>query len=328
MKYNKDEILHIIKAKRTGAKGWFIGHCNYCGDEKFAVIFGNVSSFVCKKCGKHGTIYDFLRHIKRLDLATPFKNVEITQPIKKLYVKEEEVINYKMPFHSLPIGWKRIYDHEYLNGRGWEPIDYERYPVGITKLDPLYKQDYLIFPLYDEDGETKGFLARTTRNNEWVKEQNEYVKKYGGKKYLRYANSSGTDFGKYLGGINEINENTVTVILVEGLFDKTNVDKKLGLFDNDEIKCNYSFGKKISREQIKRLRDKGIFRVILLYDPDAMKESKEYSSKLNDYFEVDIGYISIDKDPGEMEQEELLEVLNNTENIVSFYFKLEKRKLL
>ena len=53
-------------------------------------------------------------------------------------------------------------------------------------------------------------------------------------------------------------------------------------FDGSEI----TFGKKISKFQIKRLLDKGVKDIVLLYDPDAVEQSKQYSLELNKYFLV------------------------------------------
>ena len=71
-----------------------------------------------------------------------------------------------------------------------------------------------------------------------------------GHRYLRYQNSVDTDFGKMVYGIDECTENTHTLIGVEGITDKFNVDRLLGLYKQEEIKCGAFFGKKISPEQM------------------------------------------------------------------------------
>lgn len=340
MLVNKEEVTKILHLKRSGNRGWFMGNCVYCGKEgHLSVIFGTVSSFDCKKCGRHGTLYDLLRYIKRFDLLTLHKNVNLEEPFKKLSIQSvEQEINYNIPVHSLPIGWKQIYHHDYLEKRGWDKEDYFRYPVGVTKLDPKLKNDYVVFACLDSTIDDKeiniGYVSRSVKSKEWIKQFNEDLPA-GRRKYLRYINSENTDFSKYLYGCNEITEKTLIVIIVEGIFDKFNVDKKLKLFESEEVKCVCTFGKKISIEQIKRLQDKKIENIILLYDPDAVKSSKEYSLSLNNYFNVQVGYISYlnemgeSKDPGDLEEEELLSVLENTEDVVSFYLsKIEKRKLL
>ena len=181
-------------------------------------------------------------------------------------------------------------------GRGITPADCKRYNIGATDLYRKY-QNYVLIPIYD-GGKIRGFLGR-----------------YGAKKVpkdrLRYNNSVGTEFSELLFGYDEITENTTTVILVEGIFDKIAVDKVLHLWDNEEIKCVCTFGKKISPEQSKKLMLKGVTNVILLYDFDAIKDIKKYGLELENNFVTSITYTSSKKDIDECTEQEALEVFTH-----------------
>jgi len=196
----------------------------------------------------------------------------------------------------MPAGWKvSLASTEYLKNRGITPDDCKRYNIGYTNLFKKY-ENYVLIPIYD-NGKIKGFVGR-----------------YGAKKVpddkLRYRNSSGTEFSELLFGYDEITENTLTVILVEGIFDKIAVDKTLRLWHTEEIKCVCTFGKKISPEQSKKLRLKGVTNVILLYDFDAIKDIKRYGLELENYFMTSIVYTT-KKDIDECSEEEALELFTN-----------------
>ena len=126
-----------------------------------------------------------------------------------------------------------------------------------------------------------------------------------------------TAFRSLLFGYDEINEHTITVILVEGIFDKIAVDKVLGLWNNDEVKCVATFGKKISEDQIHKLELKGVSRVILLYDFDAVKDIKKYGMILQQHFVTTITFTN-KKDIDECTPEEALEVFQHFYNPKEF----------
>lgn len=199
----------------------------------------------------------------------------------------------ELPVKKMPVGWKvSAKSTKYLLSRGITPEDCKRYNIGATDMFCKY-ENYVLIPVYD-GGEIRGFLGR-----------------YGARKVpdnkLRYNNSIGTEFAELLFGYDEITDNTSTVILVEGVFDKIAVDKVLHLWDGEEVKCVCTFGKKISDKQIKKLMLKGVTNVILLYDFDAVKEIKKYGLELEKYFVTSITYTN-KKDIDECSEDEALEV--------------------
>lgn len=308
-KYNIDlqDLLEgggKLNSQRTN----YICNCPFCSKDKHFYINVNTLSWDCKKCGESGNIYKLLKHLNKTYLLGG-KTIELTESLKSIRTILEEEIDkevklLELPKRKLPAGWKQYKESAYLKGRNLTKEDFKRYNLGYTTLLSKYK-DYVIIPVYDE-GEVRGFVAR-----------------YGNKKVpenkLRYNNSVGTDFGKLLFGFDEIVKNkTVTVILVEGIFDKIKVDKVLRLWDDDEVKCNCTFGKKISEYQITKLKSKGVYNVVLLYDFDALKDIKKYGFVLENYFSTTITYTSGKKDIDECSDEEALSVFDKLQRPKEF----------
>jgi len=334
----KKEIIQLFNLKRSGSRGWKIGDCPLCGKSNhLGILFeSKIPSFRCFKCSEKGTLWKLLKHVKRLDLLERNKTVDRNTYLhNKIQIEEEKLdLDYSLPKKSKPLGFKRIYSNEYLESRDFTKEQFELFPVGIAKLDPEVKNEYVIF-LIIENEECKGYVARSIKSkkeidiwNKIVKTHNEITKLQGGKflkKHLRYVNSHDTDFAKMLFGYEEIKEYTDTVILVEGITDKFNIDRLLDLYKTDDIKCNALFGKPISPYQIKKLQDKKVENTILLYDSDAIEESKKYGAELSKYFNVEIGFVPKDKDPGDLNSEELFNVMNSLENPISFSLSKVKK---
>lgn len=75
---------------------------------------------------------------------------------------------------------------------------------------------------------------------------------------MRYRNSTENDFVKLLYNYDSIIEDeTDTVILVEGVFDVIALTRKLNLYNNPSVAVVATFGKKISDTQIYKLQAKG-----------------------------------------------------------------------
>ena len=69
--------------------------------------------------------------------------------------------------------------------------------------------------------------------------------------------------------------------------------------------------------------------IFLIYDPDAIEDSKNQGYKLSSYFkEVFIGFTD-KNDPGDMDFEELSDIIDNAEPPLSFIInKVQKKKLI
>lgn len=334
MKYRENDIIKFFGLKPSGQKGWLIAeNCPYCkARDKFGVKFDSlykgkkVSSFNCfaGDCKHHGSLYQLLKDFNKLEFVD-IKFVDIQKGLEEKHINfnQDEDIDYTMEEYEVPLKYKRIYSHPYLKSRGFDDRFFQLHNIGVSFLDPKIGRDHVIF-LLEEDNKCIGWLKRSIYSKEQIKKLEE-----SGKKILRWGNSKGTDFAKYIYGIEEF-VNVETAILVEGITSKQNIDKLLDLYNRQDCKCGATFGKKISKFQIKRLLDRGVKNVILLYDPDAVQQSKIYAVELERYFNTFVGYIKDpEKDPGDLTLEELEYILTNLDSPTGFRMnKLQKKTLL
>jgi len=331
------EIFNLDIRRKT-TKGWIIGAtCPFCKkNDKFGIRFNQIGrydnhiSYNCFRgsCGERGGEYLLFREVGQEAFLKDGKYVKHVEQIenkikaKRKYI--EEPLDLSVPKASLPLGWRRVMSDPYLDSRGFEKWQYDQYKIGRTRLFKKLK-DYVVISI-EEGGENKGYVARLV----WSKERINQYKEDTGTDPLRYRNEGGIDFAKLLYGIDEITEETTTVVIVEGFFDKSNVDKQLQLNLSPKTKCLVSFGKKLSLEQIEKLkRVKNIKNVIIAYDPDAVEEVKKYGTELEPYFKVFGVFIdNPDEDVGDMGGERLGEVLDTMEPIKSFCLnRVQVRKL-
>lgn len=290
--------LNIEKETRTHE---YICDCVFCGKEGHMYVNKNTQLFDCKKCGERGNIYKLLSFLGKtylLEGATIQEDQELTSIRSIISEKHEEEVKLPdLPTVKMPIGWKVCKQSiPYLINRHVDGKTCARYNIGITNLSPRFK-NYILIPIYD-NGEIKGYIGR-------------YAAKKVPEDKLRYNNSIGTEFAQLLFGYDEIvKDETETVILVEGVFDKISVDSHLGLWEDNKIKCVCTFGKKISEYQIEKLKRKNVAKVILLFDYDALSEIKKYGILLSEYFVTGITFTN-KKDIDECTTEEALEVFSN-----------------
>lgn len=297
-----DELRDLLINPKPTRSGQYIADCPLCGKSQHFYISRKTQMWDCKKCHSYGSIYKLLRLLDKTYLlaGSTIENKERIESIREMtqdLVSNDDIELSDLPVKKMPVGWKvSAKSTKYLLSRGITPEDCKRYNIGATDMFRKY-DNYVLIPIYD-DGKIRGFLGR-----------------YGARKVpedkLRYNNSIGTEFAELLFGYDEITERTSTVILVEGCFDKIAVDKVLHLWDDEEVKCVCTFGKKISDKQIKKLMLKGVTNVILLYDFDAIKEIKKYGLELEKYFVTSITYTSDKKDIDECSEDEALEVFTH-----------------
>jgi len=296
------ELRRMLNNPTLNSRGEYICTCVFCGKERHMYVNKHTQLFDCKRCGEHGSVYKILVQLGETFLlkGTTVKNKEKIDSLRQIlvnHIEQDEVMPQLLNKVTMPAGWKVAENStEYLLGRGITSADCHRYLIGTTVLFEKYK-DYVLIPVFD-NGEIRGFVGR-------------YANKQVPKNKLRYNNSRGTRFSELLYGYDEIIDDTTVVILVEGIFDKISVDKALQLDTSREIKCVCTFGKKISNVQIKKLLMKGVKKVILLYDFDAVNETKKYGLQLQQYFETHIGFVSEKKDIDECSIEQIKQVFMN-----------------
>lgn len=304
--------------------------CPECNFREFSISLSDNHLCGCfrkKQCGWTGNIYTLLKKIGRLDFLL---NKELNfQKIEKVKLyREDPELNLELPSVRPPIGWKRTLDDEYLNSRNFD--QYDRYKVGFTNIDPRLKKDYVIF-LIEEDGDVKGYVSRNKKPKKEIDRLNDLYKSKGeNKRILRYINSS-TDFAKLVYGLDEITVNTKIIIIVEGIFDKFNIDRLLNLHNQEEIKCICTFKCAVSKEQIFKIQQKGenIETAILLYDPDVIDKIKQVGFELREYFpDVLIGMGEGDKDAGDFDDSDIEKVFNSLQSPTQFSINKLSHKLL
>ncbi len=317
LKITDADLPDILGPLKRGPRGHYIGNCPYCIKEGHFYIKaqtneldkrGDNKSFNwdCKKCGENGKIYRLLKFLNRLQEFID-KTVDLLNLVKlETGEKVIEEVQTSLKTIKRPVGFQRVFSDSYLEGRGFVKKDFYKYEIGRTDLLSRL-QDYIIFCI-KEDNEIKGYVSRCTLSKKEIQE----------KGLLRYRNSK-TEFGKLLLGSSEITENTKIVILVEGLFDKNRLDNLLQTDLSEEIKVCCTFGNKVSNDQLKKLLEFDLDKIILFYDIDAIKQIKTYAIELQNCFdEVKIAYMNDGKDPGDADPYDIFKALTNLEDPVVF----------
>lgn len=217
-----------------------------------------------------------------------FKHYKCKRPNKKqLY---DEAYDY---YHGLgSIDWyntdieEAICAREYMDKRGFSPDTLNKCKAKIT-----YNNSYgLIFPMLD-NGKFKGWVCRTMRKDIEAK------RKYLYNKGFSRANTLVGNYGseKY-------------VLVVEGYMDRL----KFIQYGVDNVVA--ILGWKMSVEQEKKLKEKGITDIISALDNDecGRKGTKYLKTKFK---VVRFTYLKGIKDPGEMSKEKFNKMYSNTMRI-------------
>lgn len=328
-----DEVRSELSLTPFGAMGWLQNKnevCPYCGKSgKWAVKLSSEGGvFHCFRCNTKKGIKDYLHNVNRKDLIqveyTNSLKTTLTELIPEEKEKEEGVVLKPI---TLPKRLKTLISDTYLNERGFVNYHYKEFEPCSTQ-SPLESKlkDYIVFKIKIE-GEVVAWLARSRKSKEWHKQNLADYKKGKCQLKLRYENSLGTDFTKLLGGYDELSFETHTVIIVEGLFDKINIDNLLQLWEVKSMKCVFTFGNSISKEQILLIKRKQIEKVILMYDDMTVEQSKTAGLQLHKHFQTKIAYLTRPGiDPGDMDIDYLEEILNNLEDPINFFTsKIPKR---
>lgn len=322
----------LLKSKRLNSKrNHIIADCPFCNKEgHFYFNFTKaqqkkdgryVNCFDCKKCGVNGNLVTLLRQLDSLHILQGefLGDIDfLDDPFNSKSSDTSEESNLLAKEIKVPIGFKRVLSDDYLmNERGWTKNMFNKFEVGYT--DMYSKLENYVIILIKEANRCRGYIARSKLTKSEIQKINDERKKQGRKdKYLRYSNSTGAEFAKLLGGYEEIVFTTKWVILVEGIFDKTSVDKALNLDRIQEMKCCFTFGKDISEEQILKLKKKNIHGVILIQDPDAVDHSKNLGFRLEKHFKKVLIGFSGEKDLGDSSESEILSIMDNLKTPISF----------
>jgi hypothetical protein len=314
---DKQQIIKSFQLKPFGSKGWLRGSlsCPDCGrNDKFAILFGDKGGVShCFYCSTAYPLFRLLKNIGREDLLDKQyehkENITLA-PLNQLNVSDDNLTA------ELPIGYRRIKFDQYLSDRGFTEDQYDRFGVGLSDLDPRV-HDKLIFTIYQK-GKLAGWMARSRNSKEWHKENLRKCKELGHPLVLRYRNSE-NDFSKMLGGLDEITEETHTVILVEGLMDKANIDRMMGLYNHPSVKCCFTFGSDLSSSQA-NLIPSTVETVVLMYDDGTIHNMREAGMRLLSFFDVRVALIEDeDVDPGNITASYLSRILRDMKSFLYFY---------
>lgn len=299
----KELIVHTGGRVDGSGNNIIVPVCPACGKSggKFGIYIGPKTPYKepflshCFKCGHTTkTLDQLLDLLERPDLKieerVSFKPLEIPD----FYKLEEPEIDDELSIVEMPEGWKRTYRSAYLNKRGFTADDYVYFPVGTTRGLNFKFDDYVVFPIID-NGDTVGYVSRHTWNKEAIDSHNAEARRRGRYEIRRYNNSTDNEFVKLLYNYDAVIEDeTDTVILVEGVFDVIALTRKADLYDNHRIVPVACFGKKISQTQIYKLQSKGVKTVVVAFDNDARNGIIKAAAQLTEYFDVFIACLKGD----------------------------------
>lgn len=320
-----EELKYALNAHFDGSrKNLIAAECPYCGktNGKFGVYVGKEEGrkrkfasncFSCG-CGSRDLV-PLLIQIGRPDLI-PVETAKLDSDVevKKLFSEEDVFsdVDDELIIIDLPDGYERVYEADYLEERGFEERDYEYFQVG--KSDNFKFREYVIFPIID-DGDIVGYVSRHEWSKKRITRYNRNAKKNDKYQILRYRNSSNddNDFIKLLYNYdNVIEDETETVILMEGIFDVINITQTLNLYDNHRVAAVCTFGKKVSDVQMYKLQKKGVQNIILGYDSDVTDTIKKVADKLDKFFDCMIADIpDVEKDFGDLDFWEMFDVFSD-----------------
>jgi hypothetical protein len=311
------ELLPDATPDRRGKYMW--ASCPNCGQKEFTISLSDNHVCGCnrkKKCGWVGNIFSLAKKLGKFGILNIEGEVGQVEKLENKLIKSKVTYDLDLPTIKMPLGWNRVYQDEYMDSRGF--TEYERYKVGRTMIHPKLKKNYVVIAI-EEEGGIKGYISRHVWGKQKIEEENKKRKERGLPEILRYINGD-TDFSKLSFGYDELVQNvTKTLICVEGIFDKWNIDKLLKLHDQDLIKCNATFKCAISIEQMIKWKMKGIETLILFYDPDVINQIKRVASELQLWFNVLIAFNdNADVDAGDIDAEGLSKVFNNLKSVSEF----------
>lgn len=305
MQLTIDRLKELIPHTHTDGENLY-GTCPWCNHSEFGISLKDNHQFGCfrkSKCGKTGNIYTLLRFlgisIEKHEVETPLGSLRATLP--SLYQDEQEQESQLVEI-SMPVGYKRIYHHDYLAGRNF--TEYEQYEVGITNIETALK-GYVIFRI-QQNGQTVAYVGRNTLKNSKPK-----------------YNNSTSAFGSILHGCDEIDSHTHTILLVEGLMDKISIDRFLKKYKITDIKCCNTFGAKFSINQSKLIVDSDKKNLIFMHELDVKHQTLKYATKIAHKFNsVKIASLPQEKDPDTMTESQIMDCIEQSTSILSLNTQL------
>ena len=297
MKLSRRQLEKYLDVITEGSGNNLYAICPYCKGKEFGISMDKGHPFGCfrkKKCGKKGNIYTLIKDFK-WDIKTYSKSSKLVNPFSK---DVEEIGEEKEPI-TIPkiLGYKRIYESDYLFKRGFTKEDLLEHEFGVT----FFEQNLLnrvIIPCYVRN-ELKTYTARLTYNSDVIQ---------------KYYNSPFSETSKCVYRLSDVNSDTL--IVVEGVFDKIRVYKYLKQLKMDkEISCVCTYGAKVSNYQLKMFFQRGVKSVIFFYEHDVKKELDSAIQKTINYGRFNVFYARYSEniDPDDFTLEQFVETLDNVQ---------------
>lgn len=263
---------------------WFCFGCGESGDAiKFVKLMENMLND-SNDLQAYKKYLQILKSDKCNDISLNISRIKKKVPQKELY---DQAYDY---YHGLKkVDWRRSNEPEvidaksYMKNRGFSPKTLCKCQAKIT-----YNKSYgIIFPMLD-NGKFKGWVCRTMIKS--IEQKRKYL-------YNEGFSRATTLVGNY--GSKDY------VFVVEGYMDRL----KFVQFGEDNVVA--ILGWKMSAEQIKKLKDAGVTKVISALDNDKCGiKGTEYLEK---FFDVTrFSYLKGIKDPGEMTQESFDKMFRRT----------------
>ena len=273
-------INSVLGTGKKTARGNMAYHCPYCNHHKpkleinFTENKEGVNHWHCWVCDKKGkSIIPLLYQFK----ASPEKIAEAKSLVKDVspgYIKEVKSNFLKLPKEYINLATNnnsilRKHAINYLKQRNITLKDIIKYDIGYCE-DGLYA-NMIIIPTYDNDGKLNYFVARTFKNDEYIKYKNPQASR------------------DIIPNEHFINWD-IPIILCEGIFDAIAIKRN----------AIPLLGKNIQSNLMKKLVTSKIKKIYIALDKDAIKQALRFCEILlaegKEVYFVDMQ----DKDPSEM----------------------------
>lgn len=263
---------------------WFCFGCNLTGDAQ---------RFVSLMEAKYNQLNDLQAYKKYLQILKSDKcsGIKVEASSRKSRPIQRDLYNEAYDYyHGLKkVNWSASEEQEvldakeYMAKRGFSPCTLNKCKAKVT-----YNRNYgLIFPMLD-NGKFKGWVCRTMVQA--IEEKRKYLYNEGFSRATTLVGDYGTkDY----------------VFVVEGYMDR------LKFVQYGEENVVAILGWKMSPQQIQKLKDKGITKVISALDNDTCgRKGTEFLKK---HFKVTrFAYLKGVKDPGDMTKEKFNKMLSRT----------------
>ena len=273
-------INSVLGTGKKTARGNMAYHCPYSNPHKpkleinFTENKEGVNPWHCWVCDKKGkSVIPLLYQFK----ASPEKIAEAKSLIKDVspgYIKEVKSNFLKLPKEYINLATNnnsilRKHAINYLKQRNITLKDIIKYDIGYCE-DGLYA-NMIIIPTYDNDGKLNYFVARTFKNDEYIKYKNPQASR------------------DIIPNEHFINWD-IPIILCEGIFDAIAIKRN----------AIPLLGKNIQSNLMKKLVTSKIKKIYIALDKDAIKQALRFCEILlaegKEVYFVDMQ----DKDPSEM----------------------------